>query len=64
MGKNKFITEFEINASQKILFPYLSTASGLAQWFADDVNTMKIRFTVFYGMVKIIERPKRLNVLM
>ncbi|OEK04468.1 START-like domain-containing protein [Roseivirga misakiensis] len=38
MGKNKFITEFEINASQKILFPYLSTASGLAQWFADDVN--------------------------
>lgn len=38
MGKTKFITEFEINASQKILFPYLSTASGLAQWFADDVN--------------------------
>ncbi len=38
MGKNKFITDFEINASQKILFPYLSTASGLAQWFADDVN--------------------------
>lgn len=38
MGKNKFITEFEINASQKMLFPYLSTASGLAQWFADDVN--------------------------
>ncbi|MFY0594534.1 START-like domain-containing protein [Roseivirga sp.] len=38
MGKNKFITEFEINASQKILFPYMSTASGLAQWFADDVN--------------------------
>ncbi|MCE7994294.1 MAG: ATPase [Roseivirga sp.] len=38
MGKKKFITEFEVNASSKMLFPYLSTASGLAQWFADDVN--------------------------
>lgn len=38
MGKIKFVTEFEVNASQKMLFPYLSTASGLAQWFADDVN--------------------------
>lgn len=38
MGKFEFITEFEINASQKMLFPYLSSASGLSQWFADDVN--------------------------
>jgi uncharacterized protein YndB with AHSA1/START domain len=38
MGKTKFVGEFEINASQRMLFPYLSTASGLAQWFADDVN--------------------------
>lgn len=38
MAKNKFVTEFEVNASQKMLFPYLSTASGLSQWFADDVN--------------------------
>jgi uncharacterized protein YndB with AHSA1/START domain len=38
MTKHKFTTEFEINASKKMLFPYLNTASGLAQWFADDVN--------------------------
>ncbi|MDN5210496.1 START-like domain-containing protein [Fulvivirgaceae bacterium BMA12] len=38
MSKYKFNTEFEINASKKMLFPYLNTASGLAQWFADDVN--------------------------
>ncbi|PIQ48342.1 MAG: ATPase [Cytophagales bacterium CG12_big_fil_rev_8_21_14_0_65_40_12] len=38
MAKNKFVTEFEVNASTKMLFPYLSTASGLAQWFAEDVN--------------------------
>jgi uncharacterized protein YndB with AHSA1/START domain len=38
MGKKKFVTDFEVNASSRMLFPYLSTASGLAQWFADDVN--------------------------
>jgi len=38
MSKYSFVGEFEINASKKMLYPYLSTASGLAQWFADDVN--------------------------
>ena len=38
MSKTLFTTEFEINASTKMLYPYISSASGLAQWFADDVN--------------------------
>lgn len=38
MANNKFVGEYPINASKKMLFPYLSTASGLSQWFADDVN--------------------------
>lgn len=38
MSKYKFQTEFEINASKKMLFPYLNSASGLSQWFADDVT--------------------------
>jgi uncharacterized protein YndB with AHSA1/START domain len=38
MAKNKFQTEFEINASKKMLYPYIYTPSGLAQWLADDVN--------------------------
>jgi len=38
MEKHKFTTEFEINASRKMLFPYLYSPSGLAQWFADDVT--------------------------
>ena len=38
MGKTKFAYEFEINASKKMLYPYFTTPSGLAQWFADDVN--------------------------
>ena len=32
------MVEHPINASPKILFPYLSTASGLSQWFCDDVS--------------------------
>ncbi|WP_223847209.1 START-like domain-containing protein [Hymenobacter montanus] len=36
--KTRFVVEFPINASPKILFPYLATASGLAQWFCDDVR--------------------------
>jgi len=38
MSKKKFVIEQEVNASKKMLFPYLNTASGLAQWFADDVT--------------------------
>lgn len=30
--------EYPINASAKLLYPYLSTPSGLTQWFCDDVN--------------------------
>jgi len=38
MSKFTFVGEYEIRASKKMLYPYLSSASGLAQWFADDVN--------------------------
>ncbi|ARS34824.1 START-like domain-containing protein [Pontibacter actiniarum] len=36
--KTKFVREYPINASAKLLYPYLSTPSGLSQWFCDDVN--------------------------
>ena len=36
--KTRCVVEFPINASPKILFPYLATASGLSQWFCDDVR--------------------------
>ena len=38
MEKIRFAYEYEINASKKMLYPYFTTASGLAQWFADDVT--------------------------
>ena len=33
--KLKFVREYPINASAKLLYPYLSTPSGLSQWFCD-----------------------------
>ncbi|MGL1886990.1 MAG: START-like domain-containing protein [Reichenbachiella sp.] len=38
MSKYTYTGEYEIRASKKMLYPYLSSPSGLAQWFADDVN--------------------------
>ncbi|GAB3902159.1 hypothetical protein GCM10028803_28200 [Larkinella knui] len=38
MENYKFIAEYELRASPKVLFPYISTASGLSQWFAAKVN--------------------------
>jgi len=36
--KEKYTLEYLINSSLKILFPRLSTAIGLSEWFADDVK--------------------------
>jgi uncharacterized protein YndB with AHSA1/START domain len=38
MGKYKYTAEYEIRASNRMLFPYLVNPAGLAQWFADQVN--------------------------
>jgi uncharacterized protein YndB with AHSA1/START domain len=37
MTGTKVTLEYEVNASKKMLYPYLSSASGLAQWYAEDV---------------------------
>lgn len=37
-NKKLFTADFEIHASIKMLYPYIQTASGLSEWFADDVN--------------------------
>ena len=48
MPKQKFVGEYQIKASRKMLFPYLSTATGLCQWFADDVNINNIDKTLIF----------------
>lgn len=37
--KNKFEIEFVIQSSPQLLYQYLSTPSGLSEWFADNVNS-------------------------
>lgn len=36
--KKLFTADYEIHASIKMLYPYIQTAGGLAEWFADDVT--------------------------
>ena len=40
--------EFEIKASPKVLYPYLSSASGLQQWFADKVTVKNSSDFIFF----------------
>lgn len=40
MEKHLFTTEFEIRSSHKVLYPYISTAAGLEQWFAEKVTIL------------------------
>ena len=44
----KYTLEFPINSSVNILYKRLSTASGLSEWFADDVIMKDKLFTFFW----------------
>jgi len=46
--KVKIQLEYVINCSPKVLYNRLSTASGLAEWFADDVRVQGKRYTFFW----------------
>jgi uncharacterized protein YndB with AHSA1/START domain len=46
--KIQFEIEFPVKASPSMLFPYLSTPSGLAEWFSDDVNSRGEKFTFIW----------------
>jgi uncharacterized protein YndB with AHSA1/START domain len=37
MSQTPYTFEYEVKASPKVLYPYLSSPSGLQQWFADKV---------------------------
>jgi len=46
--KVKFELEFPIHASPQMLYQYISSASGLSEWFADNVNSRGIIFSFFW----------------
>ncbi len=46
--KAKIRLEYPINCSPKVLFNRLSTASGLAEWFANDVQVKSNLYTFIW----------------
>nr|WP_315159209.1 START-like domain-containing protein [uncultured Flavobacterium sp.] len=46
--KVRYEIEFPINSSPQLLYQYISTPSGLAEWFADDVNSRGEFFTFIW----------------
>ncbi len=46
--KQKFELEYSLNTSPGVLFSRLSSASGLSEWFADNVNIDGNLFTFFW----------------
>ena len=48
MNNIKFQIEFVIRSSPKLLYGYISTASGLSEWFADNVNARTDKFTFIW----------------
>lgn len=47
--KIKIDLEFPINSSPQLLYQYLSTPSGLSEWFADNVNSRGEIYTFMWG---------------
>ena len=46
--KIKFEIEFPIHASPQLLYQYISTPSGLSEWFSDNVNSRGELYTFIW----------------
>lgn len=46
--KGKYVMEFSVRSSIPILFEFISTPSGLAEWFSDNVNVQTGGFFTFF----------------
>ncbi|WP_127019233.1 START-like domain-containing protein [Flagellimonas beolgyonensis] len=57
--KVKFEMEFVIHASPQLLYQYISTPSGLSEWYADNVNSRGEMFTFIWDGSE--ERAKMLK---
>lgn len=47
--KKPYEIEFIIRSSPHILYEFVSTPSGLSQWFADNVDAIQNRFKFIWG---------------
>jgi uncharacterized protein YndB with AHSA1/START domain len=60
--RTKITMEFEIKSSPNILFNYISSPSGLSEWFAEDVNVQNKMYTFFWdGEENTAEMIKKVN---
>lgn len=57
--KIRFDIEFPIHASPQLLYQYISTPSGLSEWFSDNVNLRGDLFTFIWDGSE--EQAKLLN---
>lgn len=57
--KIRFDIEFPIQASPQLLYQYISTPSGLSEWFSDNVNSRGELFTFIWDDSE--EQAKLLN---
>ena len=48
-GKVRYELEFPIMSSPQLLYQYISTPSGLQEWFADNVNSRGEFFTFVWN---------------
>ena len=49
MGKKQLFTaDYEMHASVKMLFPYISSASGLSEWLAENVTISPEKVFTFH----------------
>jgi uncharacterized protein YndB with AHSA1/START domain len=46
--KVRYELEFPLNSSPQLLYQYISTPSGLSEWFADNVNSRGEYFTFIW----------------
>ncbi len=51
-SKVRYEIEFPINSSPHLLYQYISTPSGLQEWFADTVNSRGEFFTFVWDDVE------------
>ncbi|HEX8562609.1 MAG TPA: START-like domain-containing protein [Flavobacterium sp.] len=47
--KVRYELEFQVNSSPQLLYQYISTPSGLSEWFADNVNSRGEFFTFMWN---------------
>jgi hypothetical protein len=65
--KVKFELEFVIQASPQLLYQYISTPSGLSEWYADNVNSRGEIFTFIWDgseeRAKLLKRKSEAKML-